>query len=89
MGTYGAALEARQVNASDGKLAGETVGEVEAGEDKVLIIKRIHVRLLLTAPESARETAERVHDIYAEKCPVYRSLKDAIDITTELVFQPE
>ena len=65
------------------------MGEVEAGEDRVLIIKRIHVKLHLKAPESARETAERVHGWYAEKCPVYRSLKDAIDITTELVFEAE
>ena len=70
-------------------MVAETVGEVEAGEDRVLIIKRIHVRLKLKAPEAARETAERVHGLYAEKCPVYRSLRDAIHITTELVFEPE
>ncbi len=77
------------MNASEGRLVGETVGEVEAGEDRVLIIKRIHVKLHLKAPEEARETAERVHGFYADKCPVYRSLKAAIDITTELVFEPE
>lgn len=68
---------------------GEVVGEVEEAEDHVLVIKRIHVKLHLRAPESARATAERVHGFYADKCPVYRSLKAAIAITTELVFEPE
>jgi uncharacterized OsmC-like protein len=57
-------------------------------EGKVLVVKRIHVRLRLRAPESQRETAERVHGIFAEACPVYRSLRAAIAITTELVFEP-
>ena len=68
---------------------GEAVGEVEAGEDRVLVIKRIHVKLHLKAPESARETAERVHRIFAQKRPVYRSWIDAIRINTELVFEPD
>ena len=63
----------------------ETVGEVEL-EDHVLVIRRIHVVLKLKAEESQRETAIRVHGFYADKCPVYRTLKPAIAITTELVF---
>ena len=66
---------------------GEAVGEVEL-EDNVLVIRRIHVRLLLRADEAHRETAARVHRIFADKCPVYRSLKAAITMTTELVFEP-
>ena len=66
---------------------GEAVGEVEL-EDNVLVIRRIHVRLLLRADEAHRETAARVHGIFADKCPVYRSLKAAISMTTELVFEP-
>ena len=64
----------------------ETVGEVEL-EDHVLVIRRIHVVLRLKAEESQRETAIRVHGFYADKCPVYRTLKTAIAITTELVFE--
>jgi uncharacterized OsmC-like protein len=63
------------------------VGEVEL-EDNVLVIRRIHVRLRLKADESHRETAERVHGFFADKCPIYRSLKAAIQIDTELVFEP-
>jgi uncharacterized OsmC-like protein len=66
---------------------GEAVGEIEL-EDNVLVIRRIHVRLLLRADEARRETAARVHGIFADKCPVYRSLKAAIIMTTELVFDP-
>ena len=66
---------------------GEAVGEIEL-EDNVLVIRRIHVRMLLRADEAHRETAARVHGIFADKCPVYRSLKAAIIMTTELVFEP-
>jgi uncharacterized OsmC-like protein len=65
----------------------EAAGEVEL-EGKVLVIKRIHVKLRLKAPPDQRETAERVHGFYAESCPVYRSLRAAIAITTELSFEP-
>ena len=55
-------------------------------EDNVLVIRRIHVRLQLKAAAEHYETAQRVHGFFAERCPVYRSLKPAIAITTELVF---
>jgi len=62
------------------------VGEVEK-EDGVLVIRRIHVKLRLKAQEEHRETALRVHGFFADRCPVYRSLRDSIAITTELVFE--
>jgi len=62
------------------------VGEIEL-EDDVLVIRRIHVRLRLKAAPADREAAERVHGFYKERCPVYRSLRAAIAITTELVFE--
>ena len=52
----------------------------------MLIIRRIHVVLRLKAAPEQRGTAERVHGFYADSCPLYRSLKAAIGITTELVF---
>ena len=74
------------MDASNERLVSEAVGEVEL-EDSVLVIRRIHVILKLKAPESHRETASRVHGFYADKCPVYRTLKPAITITTELVYE--
>lgn len=52
------------------------------------MIRRIHVKLTLRAPESAREAAERAHAVFADRCPVYRSLRAAIAMTTELLFLP-
>ena len=57
-------------------------------EDHVLIIRRIHTTLKLKADRSHWETAQRVHGFFADRCPVYRSLKAAIEITTELVLEP-
>jgi uncharacterized OsmC-like protein len=85
-GTFGGALEARQVDASNERLVSEAVGEVEL-EDNVLVIRRIHVILRLKAIESHRERAARVHSFFADKCPIYRTLKPAIAMTTELVFE--
>jgi organic hydroperoxide reductase OsmC/OhrA len=77
----------RKISAAGDRLAAEGVGEVEE-EEGVLVIRRIHVRLNLKAPAADRETAERVHGVFHDRCPVYRTLKPAIAITTELVFQP-
>jgi uncharacterized OsmC-like protein len=64
----------------------EAVGEVEL-EDNVLVIRRVHVVLKLKAEASQREAATRVHGFFADRCPVYRTLKPAIAITTELIFE--
>lgn len=49
------------------------------------MIKRIHVRYELTIDADAdRDTIERVHGFHAEHCPVARSIRDAIDISTEV-----
>ena len=75
------------MDASNARLVAEAVGEVES-DDGVLVIRRIHVVLRLKALEAQREIAERVHGFFADKCPVYRTLKPAIAITTELAFEP-
>lgn len=81
IGTFGGALEARQIDASNGKLTGEVTGEVEK-EDGVLVIRRIDVAMRLAAAEGVRETVERVHAVYAMRCPLYRTLHNAIEITS-------
>jgi len=82
MGTFGGALEARQIDASDGKLTAEVTGEVEEEEDGVLVIRRIHVSMRLVAPEDTREKVERVHAVYPMSCPLYRTLHNAIRLTS-------
>lgn len=59
--------------------------EVEGG---VLIIRRIHAKLTLKADPAHWEAAQRVHGFFADKCPVYLTLKNSIAITTELILEP-
>ena len=56
-------------------------------DDGVLVIRRVHVTYRLKAAEEHRETVERVHGFHAEKCPVYKTLKDSIEITTDFVLE--
>lgn len=81
MGTFGGALEARQIDAGGGRLRAEVTGEVEK-EEGVLVIRRIHVAMRLAATEEVRETVERVHGIYAMRCPLYRTLHKAIELSS-------
>jgi uncharacterized OsmC-like protein len=83
MGTFGGALEARQIDASDGKLTADVTGEVET-EEGVLVIRRIHVSMRLVAPEQARETIERLHGLYPLHCPLYRTLHKSIQLTSSV-----
>ena len=64
-------------------LDADTVGEIEV-ENKVLVIKRIKQTFHLTADENDRQTIERVLGVYADSCPVARSIKDSIEISSEL-----
>jgi len=50
----------------------------------VLVIKRIHVSYHLKLKPEQRETAERVLGFHADNCPVARTIKDCVAITTEL-----
>jgi uncharacterized OsmC-like protein len=63
---------------------GHARGEVEL-EGKVLVVKRIDVTYRgLQVAEDDREKLERVLATHAEGCPVARSLKGSIEITTSL-----
>jgi len=56
-------------------------------EGSTLVIKRIHVRFYLDCPVEQRETAQRVHGLYAQSCPIYRSIHPQIAVTTEVSFR--
>jgi len=83
LGTFGGALEARQIDASGGRLTAEVTGDVERDEG-VLVIRRIHVAMRLVADEKVRETVERVHGVYAMHCPLYRTLYQAIALSSSV-----
>jgi uncharacterized OsmC-like protein len=56
--------------------------EVDEG---VLVLRRIHVVFSLKGvPAEKVDSAQRAHDVFKMKCPVYRSVHRAIDVTTEL-----
>ena len=59
------------------------MGEVET-EGKILVVKRIRQTFHLAADEEDREKIERVIKVYADSCPVARSVKGSIEITSEL-----
>ena len=63
------------------------MGEVET-ENKVLVVKRIKQVFHLTAGEEDQDTIERVLEVYADSCPVARSIKGSIEISSELEFNP-
>jgi uncharacterized OsmC-like protein len=74
--------------ASEGFLTAVAHGEVEADEG-VLVLRRIHVILTLKGAAAEKvDAANRAHDVFKMKCPVYRSVYRAIDVTTELRFEP-
>ncbi len=66
-------------------LVGEVTGEIEK-DGSVLVLRRVHVRYKLKVPEDKRETVERVLEMHADRCPVARSIKGAIEVTTEVEY---
>ena len=51
------------------------------------MIKRIHVTYHLRLQPDQREAAQRVLDFHADFCPVARSIRDSIEITTSLEME--
>ena len=64
----------------------EAIGEIEL-EDKILVIRRIHVRYHLQIDPDKREVAERVLGFHADFCPVARTIRDCVEITTSLSME--
>jgi uncharacterized OsmC-like protein len=83
LGTFGGALEALKIDASNGRLTADVTGEVET-EERVLVIRRIHVAMRLAVPEESRATVEHAHGSYAMRCPLYRTLHKAIQLTSSV-----
>lgn len=74
--------------ASNGRLTADVTGEVET-EEGVLVIRRVHVAMRLAAPEVVREKVERMHEVYAMHCPLFRTLHKAVRLTSSsLLYHP-
>lgn len=72
--------------ADEGRLVSEAVGEIEK-EDNVLVVKRIHVTYYLKVPPDKRAVAERVLGFHADYCPVARTIRNCVAISTSLVME--
>ena len=53
----------------------------------MLVIRRIHVSYYLRLRPEQRAAAERAHTIHADNCPVYRTIRRCVDITTALEME--
>jgi uncharacterized OsmC-like protein len=53
----------------------------------VLVVLRIHVSYKLKVAEDQRETAEKVHGFHADYCPMARTVKDCVNVTTSLELE--
>jgi uncharacterized OsmC-like protein len=65
----------------------EATGDIELTDDKVLVVRRIHVKYRLVVEgldDEIRQKVERCMEFHPKKCPVARSLEGAIDISTEM-----
>ena len=78
-------LEARGINASGGRLSAEVNGKV-GKDDGVLVIRQIHCKYLLKAAEADGKAIQRAFELHPMRCPVYRTLYQCIEITTELAI---
>ena len=56
-------------------------------ENGILIIKRIQVTYQFKTKPENRTTVERVHGFHADNCPVARSIRDCIEISTSLEIE--
>jgi uncharacterized OsmC-like protein len=52
-----------------------------------MVIKRIHVTYDLKLKPEQRETAAKVHGFHADYCPVARTIKGCVEISTELQME--
>jgi uncharacterized OsmC-like protein len=54
----------------------------------VLVVRRIHVTYRLTAEAAQRATIERVLGLHADRCPVARTIRSCVAISTSLELDP-
>ena len=79
-GTLAGALEARQIAAYGGSLETEVEGDIEEGENKVLLLTRVHIKYRMKIPRGKREQAERALSLHHSRCPVSQSVERGIRV---------
>jgi len=66
------------MGSDDIRATAEGVNELQ---DKLVLLKRIHVHYHLRVPAGSREKVDRALGTHAEKCPTAMSLKGAVEVT--------
>jgi uncharacterized OsmC-like protein len=79
-GTLAGALEARQIAAYGGSLETEVEGDIEEGENKVLLLTGVHIKYRMKIPRGKREQAERALSLHHSRCPVSQSVERGIRV---------
>ena len=54
-----------------------------------MVVKRIHVAYHLKLARDQREAAQRVLEFHADFCPVARTLRGSVEITTSVEMEDE
>ena len=50
-------------------------------------MRRIHVTYQLRLQREQRAAAERAYSVHADNCPVYRTIRGCVDISTSLEME--
>jgi uncharacterized OsmC-like protein len=79
-GTLAGALEARHIAAYDGSLETEVEGDIEEGDNKVLLLSKVHIKYKMKIPQGTRAQAERALALHHERCPVSQSVERGIRV---------
>ncbi len=79
-GTLAGALEARQIAAYGGSLETEVEGDIEEGDNRVLLLTKVHLKYRLKIPKDKRQQAERALSLHHSRCPVSQSVERGIRV---------
>ena len=59
------------------KVSAEGVNEIE---ERIILLKEIHVHYDMTIPAGSREKVDRARSTHVDKCPTAQSLKGAVAV---------
>jgi uncharacterized OsmC-like protein len=79
-GTLAGALEARHIPAYNDSLEAEVEGDIEEGDDKVLLLTKVHIKYTMKIPQGTRPQAERSLALHHARCPVSQSVERGIRV---------